>query len=230
MRLEIAPTPADAGQLAGRLLGAVLAVAIRKRGRACVALSGGSTPEPLYAALASQVLDWSAVHVFQVDERVTPRGDSARNLTLLEDLLVNRGPLSRRNLHPMWVERADLDDAAAAYEAELREFAGEPPALDAIHLGLGTDGHTASLFSGDPALQVQEQGVAATGEHAGYRRLTLTLPLINRARSIIWFITGAGKAELLEELRAGGGPFPGARVSRRRAVIVADAAALLRAG
>ena len=97
--------------------------------------------------------------------------------------------------------------------------------LDAVHLGLGTDGHTASLFAGDPALKVKDRAVALTAEHSGYSRMTLTLPVINLARSIIWFVTGADKAGVLADLYAGGAPFPAARVARVRAVIVADGAA-----
>ena len=176
-------------------------------------------------ALAREPLDWSAIHVYQVDERVVARGDSARNLGALDEILVWRGPLPRRNLHPMWVDRADLPGAAESYAGELAQVAGDPPILDIVHLGLGGDGHTASLFPGDPVLEIEHQSVAVTTEHNGHRRLTLTYPVLNRARNVLWFVTGADKAGVVADLYAGGAPFPAGRVARRRAVLVADEAA-----
>jgi 6-phosphogluconolactonase len=160
-----------------------------------------------------------------VDERVVARGDSARNLGALDELLVWRGPLPRRNLHPMWVDRADLASAAGSYGEELAAVAGDPVILDLVHLGLGPDGHTASLFPGDPALAVTDRPVTTTGPHNGYRRMTLTYPVLNRARNVLWFVTGPDKAGVVADLYAGGAPFPAGRVARRRAILVADAAA-----
>ena len=211
--------------MAARLIATVLGIGIARRTRATLALSGGSSPLPMLGELVRQPLDWKAIHVFQVDERIVARGDAARNLTNIEEMLVTNGPLPRRNLHPMWVDRADLLGSAAEYASGIEQLAGVPAVLDAVHLGLGTDGHTASLFSGDPALKVNDRTVAITGEHHGYSRMTLTLPVINRARSIVWFVTGADKAGVLADLYAGGAPFPAARVARVRAVVVADSAA-----
>lgn len=225
MRLEVSKTPAAAAQVAARLIATVLGIALGRRTRASLALSGGTSPVPMLKALAEEPLDWTAIHVYQVDERVVARGDSARNLGVLDEILVWRGPLPRRNLHPMWVDRADLSDAADAYAQELKQIAGDPPILDIVHLGLGTDGHTASLFPGDPAVAVREHSVALTAAHQGYRRMTLTLPVLSRARSIVWFVTGADKAGVVADLYAGGAPVPAGRVSRRRAVLVADQAA-----
>lgn len=225
MRLEVAKTATDAAELAARLIATVLGIAVGRRTRASLALSGGSSPVPMLKALARKPLDWSAIHVYQVDERVVARGDSARNLGSLDEILVWRGPLPRRNLHPMWVDRADLAGAADSYADELAEIAGDPPIIDLVHLGLGGDGHTASLFPGDPALEVRDRNVAVTTEHNGHRRMTLTLPALNRARSIVWFVTGADKAGVVADLYAGGAPFPAGRVARRRAVLVADGAA-----
>ncbi|MEZ5565525.1 MAG: 6-phosphogluconolactonase [Gammaproteobacteria bacterium] len=225
MRLEIAKTPEAAAAVAARLIATVLGIAIGRRTRASLALSGGSSPLPMLQALAREPLDWSVVHVYQVDERVVARGDSARNLGALDEILVWRGPLPRRNLHPMWVDRADLDAAAESYGEEIAQVAGEPPILDLVHLGLGTDGHTASLFPGDPVLKVKDRSVAVTNEHSGHRRMTLTLPVLCRARSVLWFVTGAEKAGVAADLYAGGAPFPAGLVARRRAVLVADQAA-----
>ncbi len=225
MRLEVARTAEGAAGVAARLIATVLGIAIGRRTRASLALSGGSSPLPMLRALVREPLDWSAVHVYQVDERVVARGDSARNLAALHEILVWRGPLPRRNLHPMWVDRADLAGAADSYAAELAQVAGDPPILDLIHLGLGGDGHTASLFPGDPVLAVKDQNVALSAEHNGHRRMTLTYPVLNRARSVVWFVTGADKSGVVADLYAGGAPFPAGRVARRRAVLVADEAA-----
>lgn len=222
MRLEVASTPEEAAVVAARLIATVLGIAIGRRTRASIALSGGSSPLPMLRALAREPLDWSAVHVYQVDERVVARGDSARNLGALDDILVWRGPLPRRNLHPMWVDRADLASAADSYAEEMAVVAGTPAILDLVHLGLGPDGHTASLFPGDAALAVTDRTVTTTGQHNGYRRMTLTFPVLNRARNVLWFVTGKDKAGVLADLYAGGAPFPAGRVARRRAVVVAD--------
>jgi 6-phosphogluconolactonase len=225
MRLEVTKTAAEAAGVAARLIATVLGIAIGRRTRASIALSGGNSPLPMLKALAREPLDWSAIHVYQVDERVVARGDSARNLGALDEVLVWRGPLPRRNLHPMWVDRADLSGAAGSYAEELAQVAGDPPILDVVHLGLGGDGHTASLFPGDPVLEIMDRSVGLTTVHNGYRRMTLTLPVLNRARSIVWFVTGADKAGVVVDLYAGGAPFPAGLVSRRRAILVADEAA-----
>jgi 6-phosphogluconolactonase len=225
MRLEVAKTAAETAGIAARLIATVLGIATGRRARASLALSGGSSPLPMLRALAREPLDWSAIHVYQVDERVVARGDSARNLGALDEILVWRGPLPRRNLHPMWVDRADLAGAADSYAEELSEVAGNPPVLDVVHLGLGGDGHTASLFPGDPVLEVKDRSVGLTAEHNGHRRLTLTFPVLNRARSVVWFVTGADKAGVVADLYAGGAPFPAGRVARRRAVLITDEAA-----
>lgn len=230
MRLEVEKTVDEAAASAARLIATVLGIGIARRTRATLALSGGNSPVPMLRELVRQPLDWTAIHVYQVDERVVARGEVARNLTRIEEVLVANGPLPHRNLHPMWVDRADLLGSVAEYATEIEQLAGVPAVLDAVHLGLGTDGHTASLFSGDAALKVKDRAVALTGEHHGYTRMTLTLPVINRARSIIWFVTGADKAGVLADLYAGGAPFPAARVARVRAVIVADSAAAKDAG
>lgn len=223
MRLEVASTPDEAARLAARLIAAVLCMAVERRGFATLAVSGGRTPLPLLRALIGEPLvDWPAVHVFQVDERVVARGEPARNLSALHEILVWKGPLPRRNLHPMWVDRADLAGAAASYAQELAAVAGEPPVLDLIHLGLGGDGHTASLFAGDPALGAMGRSVATTLVHAGYRRMTLTCRVLDQARNVLWFVTGADKAGVVADLYMGGAPFPAGRVARQRAVLVAD--------
>jgi 6-phosphogluconolactonase len=225
VRVDVLATPELAAQRAAQHLADALRAAIRDRGRACLALSGGSSPVPMFRALARQQLDWSAVHVFQADERVVPRGDPGRNLTTIEAELVRGGPLAAGRLHAMPVEGAELAAAADAYASLLAGFAGTPVTLDAVHLGLGGDGHTASLFPSDPALAITDRAVAVTGLHAGFRRLTLTYPVLDAALLVVWFAVGAGKQAMVKRLASGDAGIPAGRVAAGRAVLVTDAAA-----
>jgi 6-phosphogluconolactonase len=168
------------------------------------------------------------VHVFQVDERVAPRGDPARNLTQLHECLLAHVPLRPQQVHAMPVEQADLDAAARSYAAVLCATAGTPPVLDLVHLGLGVDGHTASLVPGDPALEVLDAEVAPAGPYQGRRRMTLTFPAIDRARRVLWVVTGESKAAILRRLLAGDRTIPAGRVRQDRAMLIADRAAGLR--
>ncbi len=222
MRIHVCETAGEAAHDAARHVLASLRRALGERGRAALALSGGTSPRPLFTELARARLDWTNVHVFQVDERVTSRGSDVRNLTSIERALVLDGPLPRERLHAMPVETSDCDAAAAAYARELAAF-GAP--LDVVHLGLGSDGHTASLFPDDPAVEVADRAVTLTSLHAGYRRMTLTVPTIDAAREVVWLVTGAAKAEALGQLVSGTGTLPASRISREKSVIFADAAA-----
>jgi 6-phosphogluconolactonase len=126
----------------------------------------------------------------------------------------------------MPVESPDLEAAAAQYALTLREIAGSPPVLDLAHLGLGPDGHTASLVPGDPVLDVTDADVAVTGRaYQGRRRMTLTYPMLNRSRRILWLVTGSEKVDMLARLRAGDRSIPAGRVSQDRALVLADRAA-----
>ena len=177
-----------------------------ERGRCALAFSGGTTPWRAFRALAGEDVPWDRVHLFQVDERVAPSGDPERNDSHLKEALIDRIAIPSANVHPMPVEEEDLDEGARRYESIFRQIAGTPPVLDLVQLGLGEDGHTASLFSDDAALQVVDSEVAVTGFHRGWRRMTLTFPAIDRARCILWLVTGSGKAMALEQLRAATGP------------------------
>ena len=190
-----------------------------------MAVSGGHTPWLMLRMLADEKLPWQQVHVVQVDERVAPAADPDRNLAHLRASLLDHAPLSPDNIHAMPVEAADLDRAAAQYAATLRDLAGSPPVLDLIHLGLGPDGHTASLVPGDPVLDVTDADVAVTGPYQGRRRMTLTFPIINRSRFILWLVTGGEKAQTLVHLRDGDRSIPGSRVRQDRALVLADRAA-----
>ena len=199
--------------------------AITARGSFVMAVSGGRTPWLMLRALADEDVPWEGVHVVQVDERVAPQGDTDRNLTHLLESLRGQAPLRDEQIHAMPVEASDLESAATQYAATLQRIAGSPPVLDLVHLGLGPDGHTASLVPGDPVLQVTDADVALTAIYQGRRRMTLTYPIINRARKILWLVTGTDKAEMVSRLYTGDTSIPAGRVRRERALILADYAA-----
>ena len=199
--------------------------AVADRGRFTVAVSGGQTPGRMLRALASEDVPWEGVHVLQIDERVAPTGDPDRNLTQLRESLLAHAPLAPAQVHAMPVDLADLDAAAARYAETLKRVAGSPAVLDLVHLGLGSDGHTASLVPGDPVLDVSNAEGAITAPYQGRRRMTLTLRVLDRARHVLWLVSGAGKAEMLARLRDGDQAIPAGRVCAERAVVFADRAA-----
>jgi 6-phosphogluconolactonase len=176
-------------------------------------------------ALAARDVPWPAVHIVQVDERVAPAGHADRNLTHLRESLLDHAPLTPGQIHDMPVETADLETAARQYAAALRELAGSPPVLDLVHLGLGPDGHTASLVPGDAVLDVDDADVATTGVYQGRRRMTLTFPIINRSRQVLWVVTGKEKVPMMHRLLAGDASIPAGRVPRECARLIADRAA-----
>lgn len=225
--LDVRVVAADelAGAGAAHIAAAVVE-AVAARGLCTLAFSGGRTPEGMLRVLGGTDLPWARVHVLQVDERVAPAGSEARNLTMLQDHLVS-GPLPAANLHPMPVED-DLDRAAAAYEAVLREIAGTPPVLDLVHLGIGSDGHTASLVPEDPVLDVTDRDVALTAPYQGRQRLTLTYPALDRARARLWEIGGAEKAEAARRLVDGDRSIPAGRVAKANTTALLDQAAAAR--
>jgi len=189
--------------------------AVEDHGRFTFAVSGGRTPWAMFAHLLGK-MPWEKVTIYQVDERVAPDGDPDRNLTHLRASLP---PGGTADVRAMPVEAHDLDAAAADYAAAL------PAALDLVHLGLGSDGHTASLVPGDPVLEVMDRGVAVTGDYQGRRRMTLTYPTLNAAREVLWLVTGEDKVDVLRRLRAGDTSIPAGQVSAASQLIVADAAA-----
>jgi 6-phosphogluconolactonase len=199
--------------------------AIAARGRYALAVSGGHTPWIMLRALANEDVHWPAVHLFQVDERVAPDGDPDRNFTHLRESLLQHAPLRAENVHPMPVESPDLDGAAHQYAIALQRVPGSPPVLDLVQLGLGPDGHTASLVPGDPALNISDVDVAVTGVYQGRRRMTLTYPALNRARRVLWVVTGGGKTQMLQRLLDGDESIPAGRVRREQALLLADYAA-----
>lgn len=232
MRLIRAADAGAAAVLAAAELAAACRAAVDERGIAVVAVSGGETPWRMLEHFRASALPWRRVHVTQVDERVVARDDPRRNLARLEQILVVDGPLPGGNLLAMPVESDDLPGAAARYQHQLEQVAGRPATFDVVQLGLGADGHTASLVPGDAALGVTDRDVAVTGEYQGLRRMTLTFPALNRARRRLWLVTGAAKASRLAQLLDGdaGNDAPALRVDRTEATVVADAAAVPTAG
>ncbi len=190
---------------------------IEERGVFHFAVSGGHTPWAMFAELTACEVPWDQVVIYQVDERVAPEGDPERNLTHLHQSL---GDLPAR-IVPMGVERPDLDDAAAAYEGLL------PERFDLVHLGLGADGHCASLVPGDPVLEVTDRLVALSGPYQGHRRMTLTYPALTRADQLLWLVTGTDKRDALARLLTGDHTIPAGRVEARASLVIADEAAAL---
>jgi 6-phosphogluconolactonase len=216
---------ADAGAVANRaaeFIAAEARRAIAARGRFIMAVSGGRTPWEMLRILAAEDLPWKSIHVVQVDERVAPPGDPDRNLTRLRESLLSRAPIAPEQIHAMLVEVSDLEAAAEAYARILQHIAGSPPILDLAHLGLGPDGHTASLVPADPVLDVVDRDVALTGIYQGRRRMTLTYPMLNRSRRILWVVTGQEKAGALTRLRQRDVTIPAGRIRQDQAVLLAD--------
>jgi 6-phosphogluconolactonase len=225
VKIEVYPDEDVVARKAAAVIAAEARAAASSRGRFIMAVSGGRTPWSMLRALAADELPWPQVHVVQVDERVAPAADPDRNLAHLRASLLDRAPLPPDHIHAMPVEAADLDRAAEQYARTLREVAGSPPVLDLVHLGLGPDGHTASLVPGDPVLDITDADVAATGSYHGRRRMTLTFPAINRSRLVLWLVTGGEKAAALVRLREGDRSIPASRVRQDRSLVLADRAA-----
>ena len=225
MRLEVFDDVDSVARAAAAAIANDARTAIAARGRFVLAVSGGRTPWIMLGALGEEDVPWASVHVCQVDERVAPDGHADRNLTHLRESLLQHAPLRPEQIHAMPVETANLEAAALQYALTIRQIAGSPPMLDLIHLGLGPDGHTASLVPGDAVLDVTDADVAPTGVYQGRRRLTLTYPTLNRARQILWVVTGAEKAEMLRRLRDGDVSIPAGRVRREQGLLLADRAA-----
>lgn len=210
---------------AASFIAAEARAAVALRGQFIMAVSGGRTPWQMLRALAHEDVPWAQVHVVQVDERVAPPGDPDRNLTHLRESLLSHAPLPPEQIHAMPVEADDLESAARNYSQTLDSIAGTPPVLDLAHLGLGPDGHTASLVPGDAALTVTDRDVALTGIYQKRRRMTLTYPLLNRSRRILWVATGAEKVEMLARLQSADRTIPAGGIRRDGALILADSAA-----
>jgi 6-phosphogluconolactonase len=225
MKIDVLPDADSVAREGAAIIAREARAAVAARGSFVIAVSGGRTPWMMLRVLSGQDMPWDKVHVVQVDERVAPAGHTDRNLTHLHESLLKHESLPVDHIHAMPVEASDLETAAAQYATILNTIAGSPPVLDLVHLGLGPDGHTASLVPGDPALNVTDADVTVTGIYQGRRRMTLTYPIINRARSILWLVTGSEKAAMLIRLRDGDRSIPAGLVRREQAFVLADRAA-----
>ena len=221
MEALIGVNPRDAALTALGILDRELRPAAVKRGSVALALSGGHTPESVFRHLALPTMQgwpvWSALHVFWVDERAVPPDDPDSNYRLAWDTFLSTAPVDASRIHRMRGEAPDLEAEARRYEGELAAWAGiappsgrepaPPPALDAVLLGLGADGHTASLFPQSPALQEDRRWtVSAPGPPPHTKRLTVTLPLLNAARAVLFLVTGRDKAEAVRRAIQGSEP------------------------
>jgi len=226
MEIKVLASAESVAREGAAIIAAEARAAVAARGRFILAVSGGHTPWLMLRDLAGEDIPWNGVHVAQVDERVAPAGHPDRNLTHLRESLLERAPLHPEQVYAMPVEASDLEAGASRYAQTLREIAGSPPVFDLVHLGLGPDGHTASLVPGDPVLDVTDADVALTGVYQGRRRMTLTYPMINRSRRILWLVTGNYKVGMLMRLRDDDRSIPAGRVAQDNALVIADRAAV----
>ncbi len=224
MKIEVLADSDSVARTAAAMIAEHARAAVVARGRFIVGVSGGQTPGAMLRLLAGEDVPWRSVHVVQVDERIAPADHPERNLTGLRESLRN-SPLRPEHIHAMPVEAPDLGVAAGRYSELLRTIAGIPPVLDVAHLGLGADGHTASLVPGDLILGVTDTDVALTGDYGGRRRMTLTVPMLNRSRRILWVVTGIEKADALAGLCDGDRSIPAGLIRRDHALLLADRAA-----
>lgn len=225
--IKLFSTPEEVSVAGAEWLADQLRIAVDERGRCTLAVSGGRSPWPMLKLLAKRDdLPWEAVWLFQVDERIAPDGDEDRNLTQMRRHVLSIRPELEARTCAMPVNDADPVAGAVRYAGQLEEFCGSPSILDIIHLGLGPDGHTASLVPGDEVLEVLDRDVALTTDpYQGHRRMTLTYPTINRARNIMWQVVGADKRDALAKMMAGDNAIPGGRIESSRAMVFADQAA-----
>jgi len=228
MKIEILATDDQLARRGAELIASEARAAVASRGQFVMAVSGGRNPWTMFGYLASQDVPWDKIDVVQVDERVAPDGDPDRNLTHLRESLLRRAPLRPEQIHAMPVNDHDLRAAADRYAETLAKLSGRPPVIDLVHLGMGPDGHTASLVPGDPVLNVADRDVAVTGVYQGRQRMTLTYPVLNRARSILWLVSDQSKADALVRMVNGDPTIPAGRIRNDNAILLADPAAASR--
>lgn len=229
MNIEVLVDGEALAERAVEVVVAAAAVAIDERGLFVWAVSGGTTPRRMLELLSERRdLDWSRTHLFQVDERLAPDGDPDRNASMLDEALLTQTFRAANKPAGVWlmpVTAEDPESAAAAYAASLDAVAGSPVVFDLIQLGLGSDGHTASLIPGDPILSVDDVDVALTGEYQGRRRMSLTWPVLDRAKELLWVVGGASKRVAVQQFLANDPAIPATLPTQARATVLLDAAA-----
>jgi 6-phosphogluconolactonase len=213
--LEVVERERDAAPRAADLIAAAAREAVAERGSFSLAVSGGRTPWGMLAILSDlEGMPWAETTLFQVDERVAAPGSEDRNLT---HIVLALSMEHQAAIRPMPVTQRNLEAAAQDYEESL------PERLDLVHLGLGPDGHTASLIPGDPVLEVDDRRVALTETaYQGHHRMTLTFPELSAASQVLWLVTGPAKKDALAKLLAGDASIPAGRVENERMTVVAD--------
>jgi 6-phosphogluconolactonase len=216
--LEVVESDRAAARRAAELIAAAGQRAVADHGSFSFAMSGGRSPWAMLAILGDlEEMPWAETELFQVDERIASPGSEDRNLT---HMVLGLSMDHQSALRPMPVTNRDLDAAAHEYDTSL------PDRIDLVHLGLGPDGHTASLVPGDPVLEVDDKRVSVTtNEYQGHRRMTLTYPALAEAREIIWLVTGEEKRDPLQKLLAADPSIPAGRVRNDSMFVVADSAA-----
>jgi 6-phosphogluconolactonase len=216
--LEVVESDRAAARRAAELIAAAGQRAVADHGSFSFAMSGGRSPWAMLAILGDlEEMPWAETELFQVDERIASPGSEDRNLT---HMVLGLSMDHQSALRPMPVTNRDLDAAAHEYDTSL------PERIDLVHLGLGPDGHTASLVPGDPVLEVDDKRVSVTtNEYQGHRRMTLTYPALAEAREIIWLVTGEEKRDPLQKLLAADPSIPAGRVRNESMFVVADSAA-----
>lgn len=225
MELRILAGPEAVARAAARFVAETLRAAVDARGLATAAFSGGRTPARMFELLAGEALPWPQLHLFQTDERMVASDDPASNARALRQLLTDRVPIPPQQVHWMPVEWADADAACRSYQQTLREIAGSPPALDLVHLGLGEDGHTASLFPGDAEATRRDRDLVTTPAHGGWRRMTLTAPVLAGAHQLLWVVAGTAKRRAVAALLRADASIPAGRLPQDRALLLTDRAA-----
>ncbi|RIW15711.1 6-phosphogluconolactonase [Algoriphagus lacus] len=222
MELKILQSADEVARQAALFIADLIKENVAKKGFFTLAISGGRTPWEMIKILAQENLPWEKVYLFQVDERIAPEGNPERNLTQLFTTIQGTRLMTRLNIFPMRVIAENLEEACEEYASHIQEVTRNGK-LDLIHLGLGSDGHTASLVPGDAVCEVADRDVAlTTSPYQGRQRMTLTYPLINRAEKILWLLTGEEKTEMLQRLLNAGQEIPAGRVSQNQALIFAD--------
>jgi len=225
MNIQVFSDAEEVAIEAAKLIAIIANQCVEERGRFVLAVSGGRTPWQMLRALGKEDVPWKNIHVFQVDERIAPSGHPDRNLIHLRDSLLGSSPILENHIYAMPVEWNDLDFAAGEYSDLLCQHSGSPSIIDLVHLGLGADGHTASLLPDDQVLNVNDCDVAITGFYQGRKRMTLTFPIINRSRNIMWVVTGSEKISMLKRLLASDSSIPAGRICQDKAFVLADYAA-----